>query len=165
MKRSSGFTIVEVIVVVIIVGILASLAVFAFNQVQINARNDERVSDVTAISTALEEYYRKNSVYPTCSQMTQSTSSVASLLKISESALVSPSDSGGVNSVACGALTAGSGPDDYGYVVDTSSVCAAGTYCYEYTLQYRQEGTGVIISKESIRCGPDGFNACERPGV
>lgn len=165
MKRSSGFTIVEVIVVVIVVGILAGLSMFAFNQVQANARNDERVSDVTAISTALEEYYRENSVYPSCSQMTQSASAVASLLGISESALESPSDSSGVNSVTCGVLTAGNGPDDYGYVVDTSSVCAAGTYCYEYTLQYRQEGTGIIISEESIRCGPDGFNACERQGV
>lgn len=165
MKHLSGFTIVEVIIVVIVVGILASLGIFAFTQVQMNARNDERASDATIISSALEEYYRENSVYPTCSQMTQSAASVADLLDIDEAALQSPSDSGGVNSIACGALSPGSGPDDYGYVVDTSSPCVTGTYCYEYTLQYRQEGTGTIISKESLRCGPEGFDTCERPGV
>jgi hypothetical protein len=90
---------------------------------------------------------------------------VASLLQIDESALEAPSASAGTNSISCGALTSGSGPDVYGYVVDTSSACVAGTYCLEYTLQHRQEGAGVIISKESIRCGPNGFDACERPGV
>lgn len=165
MIRLPGFTIVEVIIVVIVVGILATIGMFAFTQVQSNTRNDERASDVTIISGALEEYYRANSVYPTCSQMTQSAASVADLLDIDEAALQSPSDSGGVNSIVCGALSSGSGPDDYGYVVDTSSPCVAGTYCYEYTLQYRQEGTNAIISKESLRCGPNGFDACERPGV
>ena len=163
--RARGFTIVEVIIVVIVVGILASLSIFAFTQVQSNARNDQRTADTTIISDALEKYYRANGGYPSCSAMTQSVSVVASLLQIDKNALEAPGASAGTNSISCGALTSGGGPDVYGYVVDTSSSCTAGTYCLEYTLQYRQEGTGAIISKESIRCGPNGFDTCERPGV
>ena len=165
MKHSFGFTIVEVIIVVIVIGILASLGIFLFSQTQMNVRNGERSADVAAISDALEEYYRANSVYPSCTTMTQSASTVASTLGVDENVLRVPSAALNTNSMSCGALTSGSGPDVYGYVVDTSSACAAGTYCLEYTLQYRQEGTNAIISKKSIRCGSTGFGTCERPGV
>lgn len=165
MQRALGFTIVEVIIVVIVIGILASLGIFLFSQTQMNVRNDERSADVTAVADALEEYYRANSVYPSCTTMTQSASTVASTLGIDKNLLRAPSAALDTNSVTCGALTSGSGPDTYGYVVDNGASCVAGTYCFEYTLQYRQEGTNAIISKKSLRCGSTGYGTCQRPGV
>jgi prepilin-type N-terminal cleavage/methylation domain-containing protein len=163
--RSQGFTMVELIIVVIVIGILVSLGVVAFTQVQANVRNDHRAGDVAVITEGLEEYYRTNGVYPSCSAMTQSISTVASMLGIQEDVLSAPTAADGTNSITCSLLTAGSGPDSYAYVGDLTSACTAGTYCLEFTLQYRQEGTGTIITKESVKCGEMGTNTpvCYRP--
>jgi len=163
--RAHGFTIVELIIVVIVIGIVVSLGIVSFTQVQTNVRNDQRVADVTTIAEGLEDYYRANGVYPSCATMTQSVATVASLLDIEEGALTAPTAADGTNSITCSLLTAGSGPDSYGYVGDLTSQCTAGTFCLEFTLQYRQEGTGTIITKESENCGEvDGDNqACYRP--
>ena len=163
MRRAQGFTIVEVIVVVIVVGILATLGTFSFIRVQQNVRNDERTSDIMIISDALERYYEKNSVYPSCSTMTQAIGTVANLLTIDESALTSPTAAQGTNSITCAALTS-TGPDAYRYVGDTTTECNAGTFCFEYTLQYKREGDNAIISKGSIQCGKAFSNGCQRPG-
>lgn len=163
--RALGFTIVEIIIVVVVIGILASLGVFAFTQVQTNVRNDQRAADIALIAEGLEGYYRKNGVYPSCTTMTQSIDTVASLLGIEKGALTAPKAAAGTNSITCSLLTAGSGPDSYAYVGDLTSQCTAGTYCLEFTLQYRQEGTGTIISKESVKCGEiyDTIPSCYRP--
>jgi prepilin-type N-terminal cleavage/methylation domain-containing protein len=164
--RSNGFTIVEVIIVVIVIGILVGLGTFAFVQVQTNARNDQRAADTTAIADALEEYYRINSVYPSCSAMTQSAATVASLLKVDVEVLRAPTAASGTNSLSCALLTSGTGADTYAYVGDATTECTSNTFCFEFTLQYRQEGTGTIISKESIRCGKNvatGEATCSRP--
>jgi prepilin-type N-terminal cleavage/methylation domain-containing protein len=163
--RSQGFTIVEVIIVVIVTGILVSLGILAFTQVQTNVRNDQRAADIAVIAEGLEEYYRANGVYPSCTTMTQSIATVASLLGIPKESLTAPTAASGTNSISCSLLTAGSGADNYAYVGDLTSACTAGTYCLEFTLQYRQEGTGTIITKESIKCGEVGTNTptCYRP--
>jgi prepilin-type N-terminal cleavage/methylation domain-containing protein len=53
-----GFTIVEMIVVITIIGILLILGVVNMTSTQANARNSERKSDIETIATALESVYR-----------------------------------------------------------------------------------------------------------
>lgn len=62
--RSRGFTIVELIVTIAVIGIITSIAVVAFNTVQTKTRDDVREADVAIIMDALEQYYRKNGDYP-----------------------------------------------------------------------------------------------------
>jgi len=64
MKRQCGFTIVEIITVVVIIAILASIGVVASNYVQTQARAHERKSDVLLLKNALEKYYDENGTYP-----------------------------------------------------------------------------------------------------
>jgi prepilin-type N-terminal cleavage/methylation domain-containing protein len=167
--RSKGFTIVEVIIVVIVIGILVGMATVVFTQVQKNTRNEQRAADINVIADGLERYYSATGVYPNCYNMTQSASTVASLLEIGKESLQAPTAASGTNSITCSLLSAGSGQDVYGYVGDTTTECTtntATTFCFEYTLQYREEGTGTIITKESVRCGKDseaGEAACSRP--
>ncbi len=52
-----GFTIVELVIVLTIMGILLAVAVVNINASQINARDTERKADIEAISMALEAYY------------------------------------------------------------------------------------------------------------
>ena len=57
MKRR-GFTVVELIITVTIMGILLTLAVVNLNSTQVGARDTERKEDVAALATNLEAYYR-----------------------------------------------------------------------------------------------------------
>ena len=59
-----GFTIVELMVVVAIIGILTGIGVVAANQVQKDARDNKRKSDVAAIESELEKFYQEHGSYP-----------------------------------------------------------------------------------------------------
>lgn len=57
MKRR-GFTIVELVITITIMGILLALAVVNLNGTQLNARDAERKADVESIALNLESYYK-----------------------------------------------------------------------------------------------------------
>lgn len=52
-----GFTVVEMIITVTIMGILLTLAVVSVNTSQVKARDDERKTDVAAIANYLEAFF------------------------------------------------------------------------------------------------------------
>lgn len=60
-----GFTMIELLVVISIIGILASLAVVSFTSSQKQARDSARKSDIRQYSTSIEAYANKNNgLYP-----------------------------------------------------------------------------------------------------
>lgn len=60
-----GFTLIEVLLAVSIIGILASLGVASYKASQERARDTERASDLRQYQTALENYSTENgSLYP-----------------------------------------------------------------------------------------------------
>lgn len=63
-KFTSGFTIVELLIVIVVIAILAAISVVAYTGVQARARDSQRVQDIKAITTALEMYYLDNGGYP-----------------------------------------------------------------------------------------------------
>ncbi len=58
--KSTGFTIVELLVVIIVIGILAAISVVAYNGVQKNALDKAVLSDVDGISGEVARYGTKN---------------------------------------------------------------------------------------------------------
>ncbi len=60
-----GFTLVEILVVVSIIGIIISISVLSFNSTEEVSRNNARLSNVKQIQLALEEYYKYENSYPT----------------------------------------------------------------------------------------------------
>jgi len=56
-----GFTIVELIITITIMGILLTLAVVNLTSTQVNARDSERRGDAEAITLNLESYYNNDS--------------------------------------------------------------------------------------------------------
>lgn len=63
-KNNSGFTLVELLVAISIIGFLASAAIYALNSARKEARDAQRLSDVKTIQKALEMYYDDNKAYP-----------------------------------------------------------------------------------------------------
>lgn len=64
MKRAYGFTIVELLIVIVIIAILAALSYVGYQQVQLKARDSKRAQDVATITKALDLYYVDNGRYP-----------------------------------------------------------------------------------------------------
>jgi len=61
-----GFTIVELLIVIVVIAILAAISIVAYNGVQQRARDSQRSSDIAAIKKALELYRIDNGGYPRC---------------------------------------------------------------------------------------------------
>lgn len=64
LSQQLGFTLIELMVVVAIIGILMAAGILAFSNAQRNARDAARIADMDAISKALEQYYADNNAYP-----------------------------------------------------------------------------------------------------
>lgn len=63
-KNNSGFTLVELLVVMSIIGFLTSFGVYLINSTRADARDSRRLADVKTIQKALEMYYSDNLKYP-----------------------------------------------------------------------------------------------------
>ncbi|MGH7196791.1 MAG: type II secretion system protein [Candidatus Saccharimonadales bacterium] len=61
---SAGYTIVEFIVVIAVIGILAALAFTGITNSQARARDAERVADMNTLHSRLEEYHNDKGGYP-----------------------------------------------------------------------------------------------------
>lgn len=69
-KRSSqGFTIIELIIVLVIIGILGTLVALSYNGVKARERNAERQTAIDTLQSHLEAYYASESQYPTLGQI------------------------------------------------------------------------------------------------
>lgn len=62
MKR--GFTIIELLVVILIVGLVGTLAAVAVNSARSKQRDASRLSNVRQVQSALENYFNEANAYP-----------------------------------------------------------------------------------------------------
>lgn len=64
MKKQTGFTIVELLIVIVVIGILAAITIVAYNGIQSRARDTQRISDLKSIAKAVEAYKINTGAYP-----------------------------------------------------------------------------------------------------
>lgn len=64
MKKQSGFTLVELMIVIIIIGIVASIAIPKFSAMKIKAHAARIISDFNMFQTALLSYHLDSGEYP-----------------------------------------------------------------------------------------------------
>ena len=68
-KSIKAFTLVELLVVMAIIGVLASLGVASFRTAQMRGRDAQRKSDLKQVSHSLELYYADYGKYPTVDEI------------------------------------------------------------------------------------------------
>ena len=56
MRQRSGFTVVELLIVVVVIAILAAITVVSYNGISLNSRNTSRISATSTISRSLLLY-------------------------------------------------------------------------------------------------------------
>jgi len=140
-KSKSGFTIVELLIVIVVIGILALLVITTYSGIQAKARNSKRQSDLKSLQTQLEAYFSQNGHYPSLGDMNSSTWLSDNMKSLDQNALIDPS-----NPDQSKTLVNDTKPDkQYGYVVTDSqgNTCegsgTADTQCAKYTLYAHYE--------------------------
>jgi general secretion pathway protein G len=136
-RKQSGFTIVELLIVIIVIGILATLVLVTFTGVQQKARNTQRQTDIKAVASHLETFNANNSMYPTFANMNDATWVAANLKGLDKESTRDPNGSSYQ-------FAASSTTNQYGYAPtkDDGSACdnTTGNECAKFTLTYTEEG-------------------------
>jgi prepilin-type N-terminal cleavage/methylation domain-containing protein len=69
-KKINGFTLLELLVVISIIGLLVAMGAVAFTTAQQRGRDSKRRGDMQSIQKAFEQYYAENGDYSsTCATM------------------------------------------------------------------------------------------------
>jgi len=131
MKRTiSGFTVVELLIVIIVIAILATISIVAYNGIQARAENNKTISAVEAYVKAIQLYAIDNGQYP-------STNTWPCI-----------GDYGGVSGIVCGAIV-----DTVGSTCNYSGGAAVSSAFDAAVAQYL--GKKPLISLQQTECDGD----------
>ncbi len=137
-RKESGFTIIELLIVIIVIGILATLVITTFSGIQRNARNRAREADINALHSQIEYYYGQNSKYPTLANLNDSAWRATNLKGLDAEALTDPQG-------ADATLVSAPAASAYSYAVTPVDCNNAGTDCTAYVLTATYEGGGTFV--------------------
>ena len=129
-SKQAGFTMIELLAVLVIIGILLALVVSSYASIQRDQRNQDRQQDIKQVYEQLEAYYVENSKYPTLAEMDNLSWVSTNMKTLDKSALKDPSGSTEL-------LVAKPTANAYSYTVTSSDGSACNnttTICAHYTL-------------------------------
>lgn len=64
-KREAGFTIVELLIVIVVIGILAAITIVSYTGITTRANTAKAQTNAVAVQKVAEAYYADNNAYPT----------------------------------------------------------------------------------------------------
>jgi general secretion pathway protein G len=138
-KHDKGFTIVELLIVIVVIGILALLVITTYSGIQQKARNSKRASDIKSLQTNIEAYFTQSSHYPSLADMNTASFLTSNMKSLDQNALIDP-----LNPTQSKTLVATPAAKSYSYAPtqsDGSTSCASDdTTCVSYTLTATYEG-------------------------
>jgi prepilin-type N-terminal cleavage/methylation domain-containing protein len=153
MKSKSGFTLVELLVVMVVIAILAGIALVSYARVQRDANDNTRKGNVRIITEGLEKYYDQNGEYPSVVAVVNNTAGntgtvVAAKLSIDPAVLDMPNMAASdTNALSSTSATLANDYINYTAqraVNDASCQTSATGGCDEFTLTYIEETGGAV---------------------
>lgn len=143
---AKGFTIVELLIVIVVIGILAGLVVVTYNGIQQKARDTERKTDINALHGQLEAYQAQNGKYPFLASpdgINDPAFRSTNMKGLDSAALADPKNA------ASQVLVAAPVTNNYAYAVAPAACDNVATDCTSYTLTATLEGGGTYV-KQSL---------------
>jgi type II secretory pathway pseudopilin PulG len=138
-QRQRGFTTLELVLILVVIGILATLVITTRAGVQQNQRDAERQRDVKELRDGLEGYFAANNHYPTLAELNDTVWRDSHLKSIESDIYRDPSSS-------TKDLADKPASGIYAYTVSSTSGAPCGTAeapCAQYTLTATLEGGGT----------------------
>ena len=89
-KRDEGFTIVELLIVIVVIAILALLVITTYAGIQSKARDAKRGSDMKSLQTQIEAFFSQNGYYPNLTDMNTASWRATNMKSLDANALVDP---------------------------------------------------------------------------
>jgi len=147
-RKQKGFTIVELLIVIVVIGILATLVIVTFSGIQQKGRNSQRQTDLKAVQSHVAAFYADKGYYPTAKDLQTSSFLTANMKGLDPEALRDPKQAAG-GTISDTAASA----NQYSYVATGSAGCTntnasdptTNAGCDGYTLTAKQEGGGADI--------------------
>jgi len=145
-NKTNGFTIIELLVVVIIVGILATLVATTYGGVQAKNRNSDREASLDTLQAQLETYYAQYNKYPTLANINDASWRKTNMKDLAASNLQDPrwaKDNTHCTTHGNAVLSSTPASNCFAYQVTTSEGAACNnvdTACTQYTLTAQLEG-------------------------
>lgn len=146
--RTQGFTVIELVVVIVILCILGLLVAFTYSGVQSGNRDNQRRADIDLLQSRLETFYARFDRYPSLAQLNDQTWRAENMKELGQDVLTDPSWSGSGPCASDNRVTILDAPteDCYAYQISASdgSACDNATViCGRYTL------TAILESGET----------------
>jgi general secretion pathway protein G len=141
-NQPKGFTIVELLIVIVVIGILATLVIVTFTGVQQKARNTKRQTDLVALDGHIEAYNGQNGYYPTLANINDPAFRAANMKGLDPSALQDPTGSAQT-------LVASPQVGAYAYVPSPASCDNTATECTGFVLTATLEGGGTYTKQSN----------------
>ena len=149
-QNKKGFTIVELLIVIVVIGILAAITIVAYNGIQTSARDAQRKTDIGNIAKALHIHNVNNGNYVGAASGCGSTGGGNGWLGLDYDGATTT-----LKSIAQCLVDSGSMSKE---LRDPSGLanCGFGNVCRAYMKYTCASGTFLYASLESIPAGVDG---------
>lgn len=154
LKKQKGFTIVELLIVIIVIAILATLVIMTFSGIQQKGRDAQRRTDIGAIQAAVTAFYTEKGYYPTAADLNDATFRTNNTKGLDPEALRDPKQAASDANIGTADATATS--TTYGYVASGGASCTntaasvdGTTTCSNFKITAHLESDNSIYTKQS----------------
>ena len=144
-NRKKGFTIIELLVVISIIGLLSTISVVSLNGARIKSRDAKRVSDISQLKTAIELYFNDQGYYP--AEGVPVSLGTGTKLVLCDVGFVASASSCNSNKIYMGKVPRNPGPNGMEYTY--TSITSSENYNLAYSLE---QGTSSL---------PSGYNTVD----
>jgi len=147
-RSQSGFTVIELVVVVIILCILGTLVALTYSGIQASNRDKERQADIETMQSQLETHHATFDKYPSLAEINNPTWRAEKMKNLSDDIMRDPQWSAEGVCALEGKPILGPGKDCYVYEVTAADGAACDNVtvsCTHYTLTATLEGNQAFV--------------------